>query len=1043
MKRVPSLLTLIGLLLQITARGAFTGSTPRVYYYSNRQVEEVWWDSIANAWHSRAIGQEAKASRVSDPLGFPAGFAAGVTLDPRVYYVTANTQAGRLEVVELAYSRDPDKWNDRDLSQELNAPGVNLQNRGLAGFGTGANLDPRVYYVDISSHTQELAWYGNKWHLSDLSQLTGAQFAYCPVAFGVGASLDPRVYCVDPNGHVRELAWFSNVWHLRDLSQELGAPALAGNVVGFGVGSNLDPRLYYITANKHVEELAWFGNAWHPRDISQAVTAPAPAGTDLLVGFGAGTNLDPRVYYVDNLRQLDELAWFNTDQMWHVYMTTAQGAVPPASFGAGTAVGSGLDPRLYYFSSSRQVSEAAGDSRETAPWVGRSVGVEANAPAADMGSRMVAFGVGSKTVRLDNSISFQTVVDQNPPGSTFIVSAGEHRMQQIVPKDGDVFIGELDANGNLLSSFNGSSLFLNYVWARTSDGYWVAPLGVPGFQRGIQNGQCTGYPPIDGKSGLESSILNNLPCIFPESLFRDDVLQKRVNQIKDLNGGSDRWYFDYDRRLVYADGNPNGHKMEIALTPFAFGYTVAPRVAGNYLPARKQTKNPSRCDPFALDQAGYSNYISYPQSLCGDPLPNPNFPGAYDTYKPARVVIRNLIVEKYANPPQTGAIGYFRPGLDWAIINNEVRYNHGSGIKFKGKAVVVANRAHHNGDFGIESGDGNTLPEYGGHLAVYGNAPFNGLPEWGYWGGFAGSGAVVANNHIWNNDAVLAFWNSQDMRIDSNWGAGGTKFSQAENLLALANMSENNNGPGLWSDFSYDGTTYLGNVVQANQNINGGALFHEVSGSADMVCNTVENNLFDDVRAAPRNSQIFISNSHRVNVRKNKVTVPNISDNSADPLSVITGNAITVEDAGFRTNEELPSFAFDDNVLQNSVTFGSDKGLAGLSGSCYGTTTGCSQNTSVPNIITDSSVVLKHLSTVTFDYDNYYMPDVNQAHWLGLRPGSVPAELDWKALTFSQFKGQGQGQEKNGDPPHIGSGSLPSDCAALISAAQQAVNSLR
>lgn len=137
---------------------------------------------------------------------------------------------------------------------------------------------------------------------------------------------------------------------------------------------------------------------------------------------------------------------------------------------------------------------------------------------------LIPASAGAKTVRLAGD-NFQSIVDKNPPGTTFIVSVGEYRLQQVVPKDGDVFIGELDPKGRRLSTLSGAKLFKDTDWARTADGYWVAPLGVPGFQRGIRHGQCTGIPEgtiPQGKSGVEYSIKHNLPCIFPEALFRDD-----------------------------------------------------------------------------------------------------------------------------------------------------------------------------------------------------------------------------------------------------------------------------------------------------------------------------------------------------------------------------------------------------------------------------------------------------------------------------------------------------------------------------------------
>jgi hypothetical protein len=351
---------------------------------------------------------------------------------------------------------------------------------------------------------------------------------------------------------------------------------------------------------------------------------------------------------------------------------------------------------------------------------------------------------------------------------------------------------------------------------------------------------------------------------------------------------------------------------------------------------------------------------------------------------------------KYANPAQTGAIGYFRPGLDWEIINNEVRYNHGSGIKFKGSALILTNYVHDNGDFGIECGDGNTEAAFGGHLESNGKVINDGLPEWGYWGGYAATNAVVANNTISHNNVILGYWEGKDIRFNPAWGAGGTKFSQAENLLVFDNIVDDNSGSGLWSDFSYDGTVYLGNVVRKNYNLGGGALFHEVSGSADVVCNTVRNNTFLDP-VPPRSAAVFISNSRHVDVRFNDITAR--KDYSVDDVKAFGGNGISVDDAGYRTNEELPALAFEDHVHQNRIVFMNDYGTAGASGS-----TG--------NIIANSADVTQ-LLTVTFDSDLYHTPALTQKHWTW-----VGNDLQQQFFSLADFQNE-LGQERHGSVDEI------------------------
>ncbi len=263
---------------------------------------------------------------------------------------------------------------------------------------------------------------------------------------------------------------------------------------------------------------------------------------------------------------------------------------------------------------------------------------------------------GANTVRLVGN-DFQSIVNQNPAGTTYVISAGEHRMQQVVPKAGDIFIGELGPKGKLLSALNGSLLITN--WEQPVGTYWVTRVQmIPGYQ--YFQGQCVGDDP-------DTSTFVGV-CQYPEVLFKNNEFMQRkkcqappqeaANCLSQLDGPN-QYFIAYDcpragngdcdpskpvtgTQVVYlllaGDENPNCYaieptnaacpKLELAVTPFAFGEDLEP-----ITPAINRDSHPVA----------------------------------------PKVTVKNLIVEKYANPGQFGAIGNHYPGYDWLVEGNEVR----------------------------------------------------------------------------------------------------------------------------------------------------------------------------------------------------------------------------------------------------------------------------------------------------------------------------------------------------------------------------------
>ncbi len=162
------------------------------------------------------------------------------------------------------------------------------------------------------------------------------------------------------------------------------------------------------------------------------------------------------------------------------------------------------------------------------------------------------------------------------------------------------------------------------------------------------------------------------------------------------------------------------------------------------------------------------------------------------------VTIQGLTIEKFANPAQSGAIAG-ESSMAWTIRDNEVRFNHGIGVRIGHRMKVLNNRLLRNGQMGI---------------------------------GGVGDNVLVEDNEIaYNNTAGF----------DPGWEAGGTKFVKTNSLVVRNNLSHHNDGPGLWTDIDNRNTMYEGNRVEDNRRT---GIYHEISYSAVIRNNTVKRNGF-------------------------------------------------------------------------------------------------------------------------------------------------------------------------------------------------------
>lgn len=296
-------------------------------------------------------------------------------------------------------------------------------------------------------------------------------------------------------------------------------------------------------------------------------------------------------------------------------------------------------------------------------------------------------------------------------------------------------------------------------------------------------------------------------CFILSDLFIDGQLQKPVASLDELTSGT--WYYDLDSQKVFVSADPGGHKIEFS------------HAAGAFL-----------------------------GSATG-------------------VEISHLLVEKYASPPQRGAIGSGGTRAvpaGWNVNNVEVRYNHGAGIHVGANGRIDSCNVHDNGQIGL---------------------------------GGSGPNIVVSNNEIDSN-------NYAGYRVD--WEAGATKFSNTDHLVVRSNYVRRNQGIGIWTDIDNIHVLIEENKIfdSANEGIR-----HEIGYDA-----IIRNNLLRGNEAG-----IVIALSANVEVYGNVIEVPENGD---------FGFRL---DAGHRQSETHGEYRLQNvNVHDNIISYLGAKAHSGLVG---------------------------------------------------------------------------------------------------------------
>jgi hypothetical protein len=254
-------------------------------------------------------------------------------------------------------------------------------------------------------------------------------------------------------------------------------------------------------------------------------------------------------------------------------------------------------------------------------------------------------------------------------------------------------------------------------------------------------------------------------CRYSEAVFYDSRPLWRVTSLSELGAG--RFFEDYQAGTLYLADDPTGHEVEVARAK-----------------------------------------------------------AAIDSSAP-EVVVRDLVVEKFANDAQRGAIV---GGDDWTIERNEVRLNHGVGIHTPGaqRVRVTGNHVHHNGQLGV-----------GGWRTV--------------------DGVYEGNELAFNNTA--GFYNA-------DWEAGGGKWTESAGLTVRNNHVHDNKAVGLWFDMGDRDVTIAGNRIEANDS---DGVRYEISYRAAIIDNTITGNGFQDPTGWVDGAGIMVSSARDVEVARNVV----------------------------------------------------------------------------------------------------------------------------------------------------------------------------
>ncbi len=274
--------------------------------------------------------------------------------------------------------------------------------------------------------------------------------------------------------------------------------------------------------------------------------------------------------------------------------------------------------------------------------------------------------------------NIQQVIAGYPAGTLFILKPGVHRMQSIVPRNGDMFFGEA---GTVLSGARQLSGFTRV------GSYWS--VGSQTQEGPVNYSECR--PDVSR-------------CLYPENLFFNSVPLKHVDALSKVGPGT--WFFDYPADRIYFWDDPTNQNVEISVTATAFsGFASNVTILGLVI---EKYATPAGMSAVGLG-AGWT--LIY----CEVRL---NHYAGVSIY--TNSIVRNSFIH------HNGALGMIGAGDNALVESNEISYNNFAGFNpFWGSGgskwvltsglVVRNNFSHHNGGPGLSTDIGNIYTLYEGN----------------------------------------------------------------------------------------------------------------------------------------------------------------------------------------------------------------------------------------------------------------------------------------------------------------------------------------
>jgi len=334
------------------------------------------------------------------------------------------------------------------------------------------------------------------------------------------------------------------------------------------------------------------------------------------------------------------------------------------------------------------------------------------------------------TINVATTDNLQTLVNNNAGPTTFSLAPGIHRLQSVVPKSGNAFVGQ---TGAILS---GAALLTSFT---QSGSYWTAHVTVS--QAASYPGECNASSPA---------------CLYPEDLFFNSLPKTRVTSLSSVRPGT--WYLNYNTGTAYMGDNPAGNTVEISELSYAFSGGAASVSISNLIIEKYACLGASGAIDGAAGSSGWA--IEYNEVR----------------YNHGRGITTGNGMWIYQNlAHHNGQLGIGGGGMNFTLQSNKIYNNNfagysyyweAGGAKFANATTVVVryNYSYNNGGPGFWN-DINSQGVTYDENETYGNVEAGILSE-------ISSNITVSGNYIFddgfNPSGTGPWWGAAILIVDSN-----------------------------------------------------------------------------------------------------------------------------------------------------------------------------------------------------------------------------------------------------------------------------------